>query len=165
MVHLLDIDLDKIFKNISAAMSNGVKQVFLSIDSGVYRAFKKVFELFFEISKVEFLSGDFYAVVFKRVFLILSVFMLFRLTVSFISYLISPDSMVDPKNPGNLSKLIGRVVVSILLLIILVPIGSADQYAQNAGAEYQSDDYKTATNKTMEQNIQVVLLKVYQQVP
>lgn len=126
--------LDDIFRNISSAMSSGTKQVFLSIDSAVYSLFNKVFELFFDISKSKFLTGDIYSTIFRRVFLIIGIFMLFKLTFSFLSYLISPDSINDPHNPGNMNKLVGRVIASFLFLIILVPIGSGNDtpYSQNS---------------------------------
>lgn len=125
--------MDKLFENIASAMGSGVRQVFIGIDSAVYGLFNKVFELFFNISRAQFLAGDIYTVIFKRVFLIVGVFMLFKLVLSFLTYLISPDSMNDSHNPGNVGKLIGRVIASLLFLVVLVPIGTDTEYAKGSG--------------------------------
>lgn len=125
--------MDKLFENIASAMGSGVRQVFIGIDSAVYGLFNKVFELFFDISRAQFLAGDIYTVIFKRVFLIIGIFMLFKLVLSFLTYLISPDSMNDSHNPGNVGKLIGRVIASLLFLVVLVPIGTDTEYAKGSG--------------------------------
>jgi len=117
--------------DLAASLYASIRTLFFAIDKGVYNLFASVFTLFFQIAETQFLTGGVYRAIFNRIFVILGVFMLFRLSISFISYIISPDSVDDPKNPGNLSKLIGRIVVSILFLVILVPIGTDSQYANS----------------------------------
>lgn len=147
--------LSQTIQNISEAMSSGMRQMFLNIDEAVYNVFAKIFDLFFDVSKITFLEGEFYQVVFRRVFIILSIFMLFKLTISFISYVISPDAATDPKNPKNMGKLIGRVIVTILFLIILVPIGHETSFAkQDVDNYYDGTNYQSEDNPTMEENIQ-----------
>lgn len=115
--------LDKGLQGLSEIAGNSSRSVFISIDRAIYTFFQNIMEIFFDIAQVKFLTGTIYVAIFKRIFLIIGIFMLFKLTISFLSYLISPDSMNDPKNQNNLSKLIGRVITVILFLFILIPQG------------------------------------------
>lgn len=130
ILYVLSILPIKVHANeLADTMSEASRSIFFSIDNAIYSFFSQIFSLFFSISKSQFLTGSIYTIIFKRVFLILGIFMLFRLVFSFLTYLISPDSINDPKNPGNMSKLIGRVIASVLFLVVLVPIGTDTQYA------------------------------------
>ncbi|MGN0973732.1 MAG: conjugal transfer protein TrbL family protein [Bacilli bacterium] len=112
------------FSDIGDAISGSVRRTFISIDKAIYGFVGQIYELFFDISRLNFLAGDVYSTIFKRVFLILGIFMLFKLTFSLLRYLISPDALNDKEKGAG--KLIGRVITCVLILIVLVPFGSTD---------------------------------------
>lgn len=112
------------FSEIGDAISGSVRRTFISIDKAIYSFIGQIYELFFEISRMNFLTGQVYSTIFKRVFLILGIFMLFKLTFSMLRYLISPDALNDKEKGAG--KLIGRVITCILFLIVLVPFGAKD---------------------------------------
>lgn len=61
----------------------------------------------------EGLIGDIY----MRIYVILGIFMAFKLTISFLNYMIKPDSMADKEKGAG--KLIGRVITMLALIIML----------------------------------------------
>ena len=61
----------------------------------------------------EGLIGDIY----MRIYVILGIFMAFKLIVSFLNYMINPDSMADKEKGAG--KLIARVVTMLALIIML----------------------------------------------
>lgn len=113
-------------KELTETAGSSARTIFLNIDEAIYGLFGNVFEVFFNIADSQFLTGTIYLTIFKRLFLIIGVFMLFKLIFSFLTYLISPDAMNDPRNEKNVGKLIGRVIASLLFLVVLMPIGSGN---------------------------------------
>ncbi len=131
--------VDKALSGLSNAAGNTTRSIFISIDSGIYRLIENVFGLFFDVANANFLVGGIYAAIFKRIFLILGVFMLFKLIFSFLTYIISPDTMSDPKNPGNAGKIIGRVITVLLFLIVLVPTGGNSNFNYNSNSKFDEN--------------------------
>lgn len=126
------------FSDIGDAISGSVRRTFISIDKAIYEFAGKIYELFFDMTKLNFLTGDIYSTIFKRVFLILGIFMLFKLIFSMIGYLVSPDSLNDKEKGAN--KLIGRVISCVLLLIVLVPYGP-----NNSNVKVKNEDFAAST--------------------
>lgn len=84
------------------------------IDSIVYKVISKMFELFYEVANIILYSEEAVDAIGQRIALILGIFMLFRIAVSLISYLISPDKLSDNSKGG--AKLITNIIVSLVLL-------------------------------------------------
>lgn len=84
------------------------------IDSIVYKVISKIYDLFFDVANVILYSEEAVDAIGQRIALILGIFMLFRIAVSLISYLISPDKLSDNSKGG--AKLITNVIVSLVLL-------------------------------------------------
>ena len=118
-----------VMESIWQAIGDAIRSLFFTIDKGLFKAFGEIFEMFFDLSRTTFLIGDIYSYIFRRVFIILSIFMMFKLMVSFLSYLLNPDALTDKER--GFGKLIGRVVASLLFLIGLMPIGASNNYSTN----------------------------------
>lgn len=94
-----------ILRNISAFLDN----IFYSIVSVLMQAV-------FDISNFTLDAGLFDAIIHK-IYLVLSIFMLFKLTISFLSYLVNPEKMNDKEN--GVGKVITRVILVLIMLLIL----------------------------------------------
>ena len=91
-----------------------IRQFLASIDVVVFSLLSWMIEGVFNLSSL-MLSADFAKLIYTRIYIILGVFMVFKLTFSFLKYLVSPDAMTD--NEQGVGKLIGRVVAMIIMLI------------------------------------------------
>lgn len=91
-----------------------IRQFLASIDVVVFSLLSWMLEGVFNLSSL-MLSADFAKQIYTRIYIILGVFMAFKLTFSFLKYLVSPDAMTDKEQ--GVGKLIGRVVAMIIMLI------------------------------------------------
>ena len=55
-------------------------------------------------------------VLYQRVYVILGVFMIFKISFSFIQYIVSPDAMSDKER--GIGKLVSRVLITLVMIII-----------------------------------------------
>ena len=88
------------------------------VDWLIYSLISWVLEGIFNLSSLT-ASATLVDVIYKRVFTILIIFMVFKLSFSFIQYLINPDAMTDREK--GVAKVISRSIV-MLAMLILVPI-------------------------------------------
>ena len=106
------------------------RYVIAFIDSGVVWLLKTMSSLFNQLTDVMLYSEDMIQSLSQRIGLVLGIFMLFRLAISLITYLISPDKMSDSSKGGG--KLLLNVVVSLVLLATINIIFVQAYKIQNA---------------------------------
>lgn len=94
-----------------------IRALFALIDTLVVWLIKNLYVLLVQIANTN-VFGSFIYQMLGRIYVFLGIFMLFKLTMSMITYIINPDTMTD-KSKG-FSKLISNVVIS-LILIVTVP--------------------------------------------
>lgn len=94
---------------------NIVRTIFVALDLVAFTAFKWSTQAVFDIASVSLISEDQFVAFAKRIYVILGLFMLFKVVITMLGYLIDPDKIND-KTEG-LSKIIGRVLVSICMLV------------------------------------------------
>jgi hypothetical protein len=87
------------------------------IDSVIYILISKLYELLIETSNMILYSQNAMDAIGKRIGLILGIVMLFRLAISLISYIISPDKLSDSAKGGG--KLIKNTIFALILLITI----------------------------------------------
>lgn len=87
------------------------------LDKLVYGAIKYVLYGIFDLAGLTSNSNVFDGI-YQRIYVILGIFMAFKLTFSFFQYIINPDTM-DSKNEKGLSKLIQRVFIMLFALVLL----------------------------------------------
>lgn len=95
-------------------VSDAVMKLFIGLASTVYSVLEKLSQLFFDVSVVQLLDDASISAIYQRVGLILGLFMLFKLTFSFIQMIVDPDQITDKE------KGIGSIIKKILVVILLL---------------------------------------------
>ena len=114
------------------------RSIMLFINTGIYSIVSTIFKLFFQITDFTAFDNDMIQGIFNRIFIILGVFMLFKLCVSFISYLVNPEATKDKER--GIGKLFGRLITMLLLLFLLIPQANFDAFNDtNTNAIYKSN--------------------------
>lgn len=96
---------------------NTVRSLFGTLDSIAYTLFSWVMQLIFDIAEVSTSDAfnNFYGEIQSRIYAVLAIFMLFKVTISMLIYLVNPDSITDKSN--GIGKLSTRIIVSLVMLI------------------------------------------------
>ena len=97
-------------------ITRAIRFILSLLDGVVYYFISSVMQAIFDISSMPF-EKDLLNGLTAKLYVILSVFMLFKIGVSLISYLVNPDTITD-KQQGT-GKLISRVIITMLMLIAL----------------------------------------------
>jgi hypothetical protein len=99
--------------------NNLLRPFFGGIDYLLYTLLGWVIEGIFNLSSI-FASKDVTEIIYTRIYTVLAIFMVFKLTFSFIKYVVSPDTMVDKEQ--GVGKIIARTLTMLAILIILPTI-------------------------------------------
>ena len=91
-----------------------VRNMFLGLATFVYSLLAQMAQLFFDISTVQILDNPTVSAIYQRIGLILGLFMLFKLTFSFIQMVVDPDQITDKEK--GIGGIIKKVMVVVLLL-------------------------------------------------
>ena len=93
-----------------------IKQFFFSLDQVVFNFISEIYDLLIAIARTSILTqGDISAMA-EKIYALLTVFMVFKVTLSLITYVVNPDDFAD-KSKG-LSKLGTNIIISLSLLIL-----------------------------------------------
>lgn len=92
-----------------------IRGLFAAIDKVVVWLIESLYDLIFQISSVQVFDNASLAAFANRITVILSIFMIFKLSLSFLNYIVNPDAMTD-KSKG-FSKLIQNIAVALVLLV------------------------------------------------
>lgn len=96
--------------------SDKIRGFFGSIDYLIYSLISWVVEGIFNLSSLA-TNPTLAQEIYQRIYVILAIFMVFKLSFSFIKYLVSPDTMTDKEQ--GVGKLIARTVTMLAILIML----------------------------------------------
>lgn len=106
------------------------RSLFAAIDSAIYGLISVVYEILINITKVDIFGEGAIETMGQKIYTILVVFMLFKVTFSFISYLVNPESLTD--NAKGAQKVILNIIL-VLVMIMINPIAFQKlKEAQNA---------------------------------
>lgn len=97
-----------------------VRLLFSTLDRPAYWLLGLVYQLFFNVASADLFSNGTIMSFYKRVQLIIGVFMMFQLAMTILKGIMNPDSFTDSKNGA--ANLVKRVAISLILLTVLVPI-------------------------------------------
>lgn len=97
-----------------------IRLVFSTLDRPVYWLLGIIYQLFFNVASADLFSNDTIMKFYGRVQIILGVFMMFQLAMTFLRGIVEPDSFSKDKGGGSLIK---RVAMSLILITVLMPIG------------------------------------------
>ena len=125
-----------------------IRGLFASIIYCIYSLIEWIMYGIFDMASLEIDSGLLNDV-YTRIYAFLGIFMVFKLTISFLRYTVDPDSLVDKQK--GVGKLATNTVVMLCLLIVLPRCFSLLREAQNTflpllpyvilGESINSDEY------------------------
>ena len=93
---------------------NAILGFFATLDRIAYTIFSWVMQAVFDIANAEIINSSVYDDFQKRVYVILGIFMLFKVTISLLTYLVSPDKINDKER--GMAKMVTRTIVVICML-------------------------------------------------
>lgn len=93
---------------------NAIRALFAHIDMGVFFIFRLATQAIFDLANLTLFDEKFFNDFADRVYILVGIFMLFRVTIAMLGYLVDPDKISD-KSEG-LSKIISRTIISICML-------------------------------------------------
>lgn len=90
--------------------------IFHWLDSIIFSAIPEVYDLLMKIARTSILTQGDIASMADRIYKLLAVFMIFKVTFSLIMYVVNPDDFID-KSKG-VGKLVTNIIISLALLIL-----------------------------------------------
>ncbi len=105
------------FDSIGDSIVQALRTLMASIGALLYSLIDYLYQVFIYVGKAEILENDFVQSIYRKVGMILGIFMVFKLAFSLVQSLVSPDKFTDSKN--GYAAIIGRCVISIVLLGII----------------------------------------------
>lgn len=103
--------LDGVFDFVSEKLL----QFFGWVSSLIYGMVSIVTQGFFNVSYIEIFTSEAIQAITARIYVVLAVFMIFKLAFSLIQYLVNPDQVNDKQ--AGMGKLISRTVTAFIMLI------------------------------------------------
>lgn len=104
------------------------------LNNVVYFLLGMMYQIFFNVASAQLFESETIKNFYGRIQLIIGVFMVFKLAVSILQGIMSPDQFSDPKS--GFGNFITRVVVALALLTVLVPINVPDVENANSFEKY-----------------------------
>lgn len=89
-------DIMQILSIVSTAR-DALRGLMLSLCEIVYNLISFCFEVFYNLGRANILNSDVLDPIFRKIGLIIGIFMIFRVTFAFIQYIVNPDMMTDKK--------------------------------------------------------------------
>ncbi len=123
------------------------------LDRIVYQLLVWVYEIFFTVAEQNNLfNQDTYLYIFRRIFMILGIFMLFKLSISLLQIIVSPDE--NNKQQSKMGQVIGRVIVVVVLIFALVPQPSLNNSDPNSlEAKIKTDGLLFGTLNSLQERV------------
>jgi len=105
----------------TASVSNDIiRLIFSTLDRPAYWLLGLVYQLFFNVASADLFSNGTILAFYKRIQLIIGVYMMFHLAMIILKGIVNPDTFTDAKTGGV--SIIKRIAISLILLTVLVPI-------------------------------------------
>ena len=100
--------------SIVSTARDALRGLMLSLCEIVYNLISFCFEVFYNLGRANILNSDVLDPIFRKIGLIIGIFMIFRVTFAFIQYIVDPDMMTDKKK--GTQTIIKKVIIVIILL-------------------------------------------------
>ena len=94
---------------------NLLLQLFATLDRIAYTVFGWIIQGVFDIANADIINASVYESFEQRIYVLLGIFMLFKITVSMLGYLVNPDKIADKEK--GLSKMVTRTIVVLCMLV------------------------------------------------
>ena len=96
-------------------LTDVARWLFFMLDKIIYSFIVTVYNLFVDIAQTSIFTEEVIDLFASKVYALLGIFMLFKVSFSILSYIVSPDDFLD-KTKG-FSKLISNIIITLTLLI------------------------------------------------
>ena len=103
-----------------------LRTLFFSLDKIIYGLIDDVYSLLMQIARTSIFDQDAIHAFSRRIYVMLGIFMLFKLMISIANYILNPDDLVD-KDKG-FTNIVKKAILS-LVMIVLVPYIFNEAYA------------------------------------
>lgn len=101
-------------------LNKALRELFGVLDLVVYTLISFIYQVLFTIADSEILSSDYMREFYGRFQVILGIFMIFKLAISVLQYVVNPDLMSDKKQ--GLGNVITRIITMLAMLIAIMPL-------------------------------------------
>lgn len=119
--------------------------VFSWIDSMLYGLVSIITNGFFGLAYIEVFNSDSIKGITARIYVVLAVFMIFKLAFSLIQYLVNPDQVNDKQ--AGMGKLAGRTFTALIMLVAIPILFDEILYGKTSnGTPYQEAIVKAIPN-------------------
>lgn len=98
--------------------SVSIKWFFAQVDRFIYSLISIVYRLIEQLANIDVFGNEAISDFTTRIYTVLGVFMLFKISFSFINYIINPDKFSDKQT--GFSKIIGNIIL-VFIMLITVP--------------------------------------------
>lgn len=105
-----------ILEDVKFAALGTIRTLLLTLCEFIYQSIYFCYNLFQRIGNAQIMDSTAVQSLYQKVGLLLGLYMIFRLTFSFIQYILNPDSMTDKQ------KGMGNVIKKVLIVIVLLGI-------------------------------------------
>lgn len=124
---------------ISFSIEQGLRTLMGNILALIYSLIEYLYTVFVYLSKAQILENEYIQEIYRKVGMILGIFMLFKLIFSLIQSLIDPNKFTDKKN--GFASIIYRSVIAIVLLGVTPTIFKEAFKIQNliVGSDYSNN--------------------------
>lgn len=104
---------------------DAIRSFFGMVDRTVFGLISVIYHIVMDLASAKIMSSEVIEDLYTRLYTLLGIFMLFKITFSFINYIINPDSFLD-KTKG-VQNIIKNVII-VLVLIIITPFAFDSLY-------------------------------------
>lgn len=102
--------------DIGQLISDLLRSISFFLDKLVYGFVGTIYNLLVEIAQTSIFTDEVIDIFAGKIYALLGIFMLFKVSFSILTYIVSPDDFID-KNKG-FSKLISNILITLTLLVI-----------------------------------------------
>lgn len=93
-----------------------LRTMFYSLDKVIYGLIDNVYGLLIQISKTSVFSQTAIHAFSQRVYALVGIFMLFKVSISLITYVLNPDEFVDKEK--GFTSIVKRIILSLVMLVL-----------------------------------------------
>lgn len=116
------------------AIGNMFRTLGSVLNSAVYTLLSAMYQIFFNVSSAQLFENETIKNFYGRVQLIIGVFMVFKLAITILQGIMNPDKFTN--NKDGFGTIITRVIISLIMLAVIVPINVPDVQNANSYEKY-----------------------------
>ena len=96
-----------------------IRLLFSTLDRPAYALLSVIYELFFNVASADLFSNEMIMQFYKRVQIVLGVYMMFQLAMTILRGIVNPDNFEKDS-----SSLVGKVITALVIFVLLMPINT-----------------------------------------